>query len=41
MRDDLEEAGEDASDDEAVAEVEVVEAGEVIDNVETSQSSEG
>jgi len=40
-RDDLEEAGEDASDDEAVAEVEVVEAGEVIDNVETSQSSEG
>ena len=41
MRDDLEEAGEDASDDEGVAEVEVVEAGEVIDNVETSQSSEG
>ena len=41
MRDDLEEAGEDASDDEGVAEVEVVEAGEVIDNFETSQSSEG
>ena len=39
MRDDLEEADEDASDDEAVAEVEVVEAE--MDNVETLQSSEG